>query len=104
MEIETLIDTNELAEDLAVVKFFAPWCGPCRLYAPAFERVASKNPDARFYEVDIDQNPELRVFFGVTSVPTTLVIKDGEVLANQSGALSTRSLTNLLDSVHADST
>jgi thioredoxin 1 len=108
MEIETLIDSNDLAEGVAVVKFFATWCGPCRLYAPAFARVATKNPDAGFFEVDIDQEPELTVSFGVTTVPTTIVFKDGEEIDRFTGAQSTGSfdgrLKRVLSFEHANST
>jgi thioredoxin len=90
-----------------VVKFFAEWCGPCKLYAPAFERVASQHPEANFCELDIDQAPAIRESYAVQSVPTTIIIKDGEEIGRLPGAKSTRILDafvkGVLDSYDANS-
>lgn len=75
--------------DQGVVKFFATWCGPCKLYAGAFNRVAEKNPDIDFYEIDVDQHPELKDQARVISVPTTIFFKDGAEVHRIRGATST---------------
>jgi thioredoxin 1 len=97
----------DLSDGIAIVKFAAGWCGPCRLYAPAFERVALKNPDARFYDVDIDQCPDLKESYGVETIPTTIFLKDGVEVDWVEGAQSTGSLDALvkgvLSSEHANS-
>lgn len=82
-----------------VVKFFATWCGPCKMYAPVFERVAARHPDLDFSEVDIDQEPEIRDQYEVAAVPTTLIVKDGEVVGRRPGATSTHGLDTWLTAV-----
>lgn len=63
-----------------LVDFFATWCGPCKMMAPVLEEVAvAKQGKAAVYKVDVDQEPELAQRFGVMSVPTLIVFKDGSV-------------------------
>jgi thioredoxin 1 len=81
------------------IKFFATWCGPCKLYAPVFERTATRHPDLNFYEVDVDEAPSIREWFGVSSVPTTIILNDGEQMAYLSGATSSKRLDAALSSV-----
>lgn len=99
MEKLSIDDGTYLAEGTVVVKFAATWCGPCRLYAPAFARVESKNPEARFYEVDIDEEPELKETWSVVTVPTTVIFKEGREVARISGAQSTGKLDDLVKGV-----
>ena len=56
-------------DDLVVVDFFATWCGPCKMLAPAVERAADKHPEIHFYKVDIDEEPDLASRFQIMSVP-----------------------------------
>ena len=83
--------------DPAVVKFGAAWCGPCRMYAPAFERVSNTRPGVAFISVDIDEDTEAAQRFAVSSVPTTIIVKDGQEVARLSGAKSTSILTRFVD-------
>lgn len=82
-----------------VVKFFATWCGPCKMYAPVFERVAARYPEVDFSEVDIDQAPEIKDGYEVGSVPTTIIVKDGEVVGRMPGAKSTAILDTFVKGV-----
>jgi thioredoxin len=79
-----------------VIKFHAAWCGPCRMYAPAFDRVASNHSDIAFQSVDIDENPQFAEEYGVRGVPTTVMIKDGKEVDRVGGALSTAKLEKAL--------
>ncbi len=69
------------------VDFNAVWCGPCRVYGPAFEAFAEKHAElAVFGSVDIDENRDLAMRFGIQAVPTTLIFKGGEIVDSITGA------------------
>jgi thioredoxin 2 len=81
-----------------VVDFWAPWCGPCRSMAPAFERVAAETePAARFAKLNTDEAQEIAGRYGIRSIPTLMVFKDGREVARQAGAMDAASLRRWLD-------
>jgi thioredoxin 1 len=84
---------------IVAIKFFAEWCGPCGLYRPVFERAAARNPSIEFYEVDVDKAPEIAAKYGIMSLPTTVILKDGEVVQKAPGAKSSARLEFLLTDV-----
>ncbi len=84
---------------LTVVDFWAPWCGPCHAMAPQFEKAAQLRPDYRFAKVNVDDEPALAQAFGISSIPTLAVIKDGEVLGVAPGAVAADQLIEALDRV-----
>ncbi len=72
-----------------LVDFYAEWCGPCKAFAPTLEHSAAENGDAvRVMKLDIDEFTGIAGEVGIRSVPTLLVVKDGEVVAARSGSLS----------------
>jgi thioredoxin 2 len=80
-------DIAEQATRYVLVDLWATWCGPCRMVSPALERVATEMADdLKLVKVDIDRSPTLARRFEVQSVPTLMVLRDGQVLARQSGA------------------
>ena len=66
-------------EQPVLVDFFATWCGPCKMIAPVIEQIAAENAAIKVCKVDVDQAPELAERYGVQSIPTLVVIKNGEV-------------------------
>ena len=81
---------------LVLIDFWAAWCGPCRMFGPVFERVSGKHADAVFGKVDTEAQPELAEAFGISSIPTLMVIRDSVVLYAQPGALPEQALEQLI--------
>lgn len=79
-----------------LVDFYADWCGPCRMIAPVLDDVAREVPGARVVKVNVDHNPELASTYGISSIPSLMVFKDGEVIARHVGVASKDRLKNLL--------
>lgn len=87
-----LTDANFEAEvlqhqGLVMVDFWATWCGPCRMIAPVLEEVAKERPDVTVCKVDVDEERELALEYGVSSIPTLLVFRDGKVVNQSIGAM-----------------
>lgn len=67
------------AEGTVLIDFWAAWCGPCRMIAPAVEKIAEERPDVKVCKVNIDDEQELAIKYGVMSIPTLMVVKNGEI-------------------------
>ena len=67
-------------EKVVVIDFWATWCGPCKMMAPVIEKVAKDYPDVKVCKVNVDEEPELSNAFKIVSIPTIVVIKNGEII------------------------
>ncbi|MCM1256911.1 MAG: thioredoxin [Roseburia sp.] len=84
-------------EGVSIIDFSAAWCGPCQMLAPVFEEVSNEFADtASFYKVDVDESRSLSKEFSVTSVPTLVVLKNGEQMETQIGFQPKKNLENLV--------
>jgi thioredoxin len=82
---------------ILVIDFWAPWCGPCRTMAPQFERAAQLRPQYRFAKVNVDERPAVASAFQIRSIPTLVVINDGEVIGAGPGVIGADQLVGALD-------
>jgi len=80
-----------------VVDYWAPWCGPCRGFAPVFERVAEANPDVVFAKVNTDDEQEIAQHFQIRSIPTLMVFRDQIIVFSQPGALPQNALEQIVE-------
>ena len=79
-------DQIKNSEKPVLLDFFAEWCGPCRMVSPFIEEIAEENPQIVVGKINVDEEQELASEFGVFSIPTLIVIKNGEVVNQASGA------------------
>lgn len=97
--VKNLTDSNfkeEVSEGLVLVDFWAPWCGPCRIQGPIIDELATEMTDATFAKVDVDENPGTAANFGVQSIPTLIVMKDGQAVETVVGVHRKEQLIELL--------
>jgi thioredoxin 1 len=100
--IELTQDTFEktvLSSGITFVDFWAEWCGPCRNFAPIFEKASEDHPEITFAKVDTEAEQQLAAMANITSIPTLMIFRDGILLFNQPGALPAPALQELIDKV-----
>ncbi|MER7008363.1 thioredoxin [Dactylosporangium sp. NPDC000555] len=83
-------------EGIALVDFWASWCGPCQKFAPVYERVSELNPDITFGKVDTEAEQLLATEFNIRSIPTLMIVRDGVALYSEPGALPQQALESLI--------
>ena len=103
MAVEALttdkFDSTVTGNDIVVIDFWAPWCGPCRGFAPVFEQVADANPGVKFVKVNTDEEQALAGHFGIRSIPTLMVFREQVIVFQQPGALPKGAVEDVLRQV-----
>lgn len=84
------------SEKVVLLDFFATWCGPCRMVSPIIDQIAEENEHILVGKIDVDQESELASRFQVYSIPTLVVMKDGKVLSQETGAKSKDQILQML--------
>ncbi len=87
--------------DLVFIDFWASWCGPCRSFAPTYEKVSEQYPTAVFAKVDTEAEQGLAASFNIMSIPTLMIIREQVVLFSQAGALPESALIDLIEKASA---
>ena len=89
---------NEImdSEKTVLLDFWAPWCAPCRMVVPIIEEIAGERPDIRVGKINVDEQPELASKFGIMSIPTLVVMKNGKIVQQISGARPKSAILEML--------
>ena len=85
----------------AIVDFWAPWCAPCRAFAPVFAAAAASHPDALFAKVNTEDQQQIAAQFGIRSIPTLMIFRDNIIVFSEAGALSAGALEHVLGAAKA---
>lgn len=83
-------------QGLSLIDFWATWCGPCRMLAPILEELSGQHPELKIVKVDVDENRELALRYGIESIPTLLVFKGGQVADRSVGLVSPQEILALV--------
>ncbi|MET0104586.1 MAG: thioredoxin [Sedimenticola sp.] len=83
--------------DFVIVDFWAPWCGPCRSFAPTYEKVAEDNPNIVFAKVNTEDEQEIAMHFQICSIPTLMIFRENVIIFSQPGALPEGAFRDLVE-------
>ncbi len=97
--VETKEEYSEILKnnEYVFIDFYADWCGPCKMVGPVVEKLSEKNTDVTFAKVNVDHLPEVAQMYGIMSIPTLIILKNGEPVKKQVGFASESDLQNLID-------
>lgn len=85
------------SEKTVLLDFYASWCGPCRMLSPIIDKIASEHPEILVGKINVDEEEELAIKFGVTSIPQLFVLKNGEIVNQSVGAIPEQKILQLLE-------
>jgi thioredoxin 1 len=88
-------------DGIVLLDWWAGWCGPCKVFAPTYEKAAQTHPDITFGKIDTEASPELAGAFDIRSIPTLMILRDKVLLFSQPGALPADALEDLIRQVRA---
>jgi thioredoxin 1 len=94
-------ETTIRGNPMVIVDFWAPWCGPCKGFAPVYEKASESHPDVVFAKVNTDEQQEIAGAFGIRSIPTLMVFREQIVLFQQAGALPGNALEQVITQAKA---
>lgn len=86
------------SDKTVLLDFYADWCGPCRMVSPIVDEIAEENPDILVGKINVDEQQELAAAFGVMSIPTLVVLRNGEVVAKSMGAKPKAAIMAMIES------
>ena len=95
------IESTITGNDIVIIDFWAPWCGPCKSFAPVYDKVASENTDIVFAKVNTEEQQQLGAEFNIRSIPTLMVFREQIIIFSQAGAVPETGLNQLLEQVRA---
>ena len=84
------------SDKTVLIDFYADWCGPCKMIAPTIHEIAQENPQIKVVKVNVDEETPLAIKFGIQSIPTLVIMKDGEILKKIVGLRSKEQILELL--------
>lgn len=93
---ENNFDSVRKNEGLSLIDFYADWCGPCRMVLPLVDEIAKERSDLLVGKINVNENPDLAREFGIMSIPTLIVMKNGEIIKRSSGAKSKEKILEMI--------
>ena len=88
---------NEIKSGVVFVDFYATWCGPCKMLSPIVDEVSNEIEDVKFLKVDVDESGDIASKYGIMSIPTLIIFKEGNIVSKHTGLLSKNDLINFIN-------